>query len=183
MELAAIRTAEGKVSRAGSELRIQLLDGRIAVLKDDTTPGLQFALPRYAGYHKAMHSHVVHRVHYEGAGAYLVLDDSTGDTTIVFAEPIVSPDGRRFVLTSMTGAAGYDPSYIQVWRMVGRKPEKEFSYDTYDEPWEASDAVWRDSVTIDFIKNSGNDPSKPYIETPGRLTRIGTTWVISQSPP
>ena len=37
-------------------------------------------------------------------------------------------------------------------------------------------------VTIDFIKNSGNDPSKPYIKTPGRLTRGGTTWMLSEPP-
>src|SRR5688500_20193279 len=45
-ERAALRTAEGKVSRLGSQLRIQLLNGRTAVFKDDSTEGLAFALPR-----------------------------------------------------------------------------------------------------------------------------------------
>ena len=57
------------------------------------------------------------------------------------------------MLTSMAGyGAGYDGSMIEVWRVVGRKPEVEFSYDTENSAWEASDAVWRDSVTIDFDK-------------------------------
>jgi hypothetical protein len=182
-ESAAMRTAEGRVSRAGPELRIKLLDGRIAVLVDDTTPGMKFGLPRYAGYLKAIHSHAVNRIPYEGSGAYIVIDDSTGDSTIVFGMPVVSPDGTRFALTSEAGEASYDPGLIEVWRMVARKPENEFSYRTEQEPWEASDAVWRDSVTVGFIKNVyPGSMDKPRIKVHGRLTRIGTTWVLSESP-
>lgn len=180
VEAIAIRTAEGRVSRAGSELRIQLLDGCIAVLEDDTTEGVRFALPRYAGYLKAIHSHVVHRFPYEGTGPYFVINDSTGDSTIVFGMPVVSPDGTRFVFTSMAGEADYDPALIEVWRMVAGTPEKEFSYDSgKEDPWDASDAVWRDSTTIDFVKNSR---AAPYPTTPGRLVRTGTTWAMSEPP-
>ena len=178
-ELAAAR-ADGRVSRAGSELRIKLLSGKTATFLDDTTAGLKTFLPRYAGYLKSIHSHVIHILQYEGSGAYIVLDDSTGDSTIVFGKPVASPDGKRFVVTSMAGAgAGYDASMIQVWRMVGRKPEKEFSYDTYDSHWEAADPVWHDSVTVDFDKHSFVAFDKPDKKAPGRLTRTGTTWVIS----
>ena len=180
VEAVAIRSAQGRVSRAGSELRIQLLDGRIAVLQDDTTEGVHFALLRYAGYLKAIHSHVVHRIPYEGIGAYLVISDSTGDSTIVFGMPVMSPDGTRFVFTSMAGEADYDPALIEVWRMVARRPEKEFSYDSgKDDPWDPSDAVWRDSTTIDFVKNSR---LAPYPTAPGRLVRTGTTWAMSEPP-
>jgi hypothetical protein len=180
VEAAAIRAAEGKVLRAGSELRIQLLDGRTAVLKDDTTEGSQFALPRYAGYLKAIHSHVVHRIPYEGSGAYFVINDSTGDSTIVFGMPVVSHDSTRFVFTSMAGEADYDPPLIEVWRMVAGRPEKEFSYDSgVDDPWDPSDAVWRDPTTIDFVKNSR---LAPYPTTPGRLIWTGTTWAMSETP-
>jgi hypothetical protein len=183
VEAAAIRPVSDIVSRVGSELRIRLRDGRVAVLKDDTTEGMAFALPRYASYLKAIHSHVVHQYQYEGEGIYFVIDDSTGDSTIVYGMPVVSPDAERFVTTSMQGIEGGNPGEITVWRMVEGKPEQEFSYDTEKEPWEASDPLWRDSVTIDFIKNSGNDPSKPYVKTPGRLTRSGTTWTLVPSPP
>jgi hypothetical protein len=178
IEVAEIRKAGGNVSRSRSELRIALLDGHTAVFKDDTTPGSRFSLPRYAGYLKAIRSHVVHRLPYEGDGIYLVINDSTGDSTIVDAMPVPSPDGRRFALTSMEGEAGYDRGLIEVWKIVAGRPEREFSYDTESEPWEPSDAVWRDSVTIDFMKNSHSDPSKPYVQTPARLTRNGTTWVL-----
>ncbi|HYS68888.1 MAG TPA: hypothetical protein VEM14_01500 [Gemmatimonadaceae bacterium] len=79
------------------------------------------------------------------------------------------------------GEEDTDESVIEVWRMVGRKPENEFSYDTSHEPWEPSDPVWVDSVTIDFTKNSHSDPSQPYIKKPGRLKWTGTTWSASES--
>ena len=176
-EAAAINAADRNVSRLGSELRIHLLDGRNAVFKDDTTPG-QFALPRYAGYLKTIHSHVVHRIPYEGSGAYWVIDDLTGDSTIVFGMPVVSPDSTRFAITSMSGETDYDPSLLEIWRMVGRKPEREFSHDSGEDSWDPSDAVWRDSVTVDFIKNSR---IPPYPTSRGRLVRTGATWALSES--
>jgi hypothetical protein len=172
--------ADGRVSRVGSELRIKLLKGTTATLLDDTTAGLKFSLPRYAGYLKSIRSHLIHIVQYEGSGAYIIVDDSTGDSTIVFGKPVASPDGTRFVVTSTAGAgAGYDASMIEVWRMVGRKPEKEFSHDTRESPWEATDPAWRDSVTIDFDKSSFVAFDKPDKKAPGRLTRTGTTWDFS----
>lgn len=182
LEKAAIRSVSDIVSRVGAELRIRLLDGRTAILKDDTTAGLKFALPRYARYLKTIHSHVIHQYQYEGEGIYLVVDDSTGDSTIVYGMPVVSPDGGRFAFTSMEGMEGGNPGVIEVWRMVGRKPEKEFSHDTENEHWEPSDAVWRDSVTIDFFKNTSSSPADPYVQTLARLKRTGTTWVLLDSP-
>ena len=181
-ETAAIRSVSDIVSRVGAELRIRLLNGRTAIFKDDTTAGLQFALPRYAGYLKAIHSHVIHQHQYEGEGIYFVVDDSTGDSTMVFGMPVVSPDGNRFVLSSMEGIEGGNPGLIEVWHMVGRKPEREFSYNTENEPWETSDVVWRDSGTIDFFKNTHSSPANPYVQTPGRLKRTGTAWVLLKSP-
>jgi len=181
-EVAGIRAAEGRVSRIGRELRIQLLNGRTLVFKDDTTRLSVLPARRYVGYLKAIHSHIIHLVPYEGTGRYLMVDDSTGDTTTVSGLPVPSPDGTRFVLTSMAGQEDTDASVIEVWQMVNRKPEIEFWHDTNKEPWEPSDAVWRDSVTIDFVKNSHSDPSQPYVKTRARLTRADTTWVLSDSP-
>ena len=161
-------------------MRIKLLNGKTATLLDDTTAGMKFSLPRYVGYLRPIHSHLIHIVVYEGSGAYIVLDDSTGDSTIVFGKPVASPDGTGFVVTSMAGAgAGYDASVIEVWRMIGRKPEREFSFDTENSSWEAADPVWRDSVTIDFDKHSFVAFDKPDKLAPGRLTRIGTNWVFA----
>jgi hypothetical protein len=168
-EVASIAASGGKVSRSHGELLIRLLNGRTLTLKTDSTMG--YAL-RYAGYLKGIRTHVVHRVPYEDAGNYVLVDDSTGDSTIVWAMPLPSPDGARFVLTSLDTDAESAVGSIAVWRMVGRVPEKEFSI---EEEWESSNAVWRDSRTIDFVRNKW-DPDHPfiYIKSPARLTRTGT---------
>jgi hypothetical protein len=180
-EEAGIRGAAGKVERSGIELRIQLLNGKVSIFQDDTTPGGNFAAYRYAGYLKTIHSYVVHRVPYEGSGLYIVVDDSTGDSTTVAGMPVPSPDGTRFALTSASGEADYDQSLIEVWRFNGRSPENEFSYDAGNESWDPFDAVWRDSATIDFMKGSRLE-SENYAKTPARLIRKGTEWTISGTP-
>jgi hypothetical protein len=175
-EVAAIAASGGKASRANYwELRIKLRNGGTLVFKTDSTIMMSY---RYAGYLKEIHSHVVHRVPYEDSGNYLVVDDSTGDSTTVWAMPVPSPDGTRFVLTSIGEDEGSDVGNISVWRMLGRKPQKEFSIN--DGGWRSSDAVWRDSVTIDFMRNTNPDPDDPfrYIKTPARLTRTGTTQIL-----
>jgi hypothetical protein len=179
-ERTALRSSAGKASRLNGELHIQLLNGAMLTFRDDTTD--HFRLPRYAGYFRTIHSHVVHGVPMEGSGYCLIVDDSTGDSTVVYGLPVPSPDGNRFVVMSMVDAgAGYDPELTEVWRMVGRKPEKEFSFNTEDLSWQPSDPVWRDSVTIDFTKNVFIAFSKPYNQTPGRLIRSGSNWIFRDS--
>jgi hypothetical protein len=179
-ERTALRTSEGKASRLGGELRIQLLNRATITFRDETSA--HFLLPRYAGYLKTIHAHVVHGVPMEGSGYYLVVDDSTGDSTVVYGVPVPSPEGKRFVVMSMVDAgAAYDPGLIEVWRMIGRRPEKEFSFDTENEPWQPSEPVWRDSITIDFMKNVFVGFSKPYNKTPARLIRSGTSWILLDS--
>lgn len=181
-EKRALLTSEGKASRLSGGLHIQLLNRATLTFKDETSP--HFRLPRYAGYLKTIRSHVVHGIPIEGSGYYLIVDDSTGDSTIVYSLPIPSPDGKRFVVMSMVDAgAGYDPGLIEVWRMVGRKPEKEFFFATEDQPWQPSDPVWRDSVTVDFMKNVFIDFNSPYNKTPGRLVRSGTNWIFRDAVP
>jgi hypothetical protein len=182
IERAELPLAEGRVSRAGSQLRIRLLEGRTVILEDHTTPGLETAFPRYAGYLKAIRSHLVHVLQYEGDGVYLIINDSTGDSTLVYGKPVVSPDAKRFAVTSAEEIDGSNPSRIEVWRMIGRKPVKEFSLDTENEHWTPSDAMWRDSATIDFIENSLTSPAEPATRTRGRLVRMGSTWSVVKSP-
>jgi hypothetical protein len=181
LERKALATAEGKASRVGSELQIRLLNGKTRTFRDDTVS--TWVLPRYAGYLKAIHAHIVHSYPMEGDGYHLIVDDSTGDSTKVWGMPVPSPDGARFALTSMAGEDWASAGLIEVWRMVGRKPEKEYSLNTENEPWEASDAAWRDSITVDFMKNTHSSPADPYLETPACLGRTGTTWVMSGTQP
>lgn len=177
-----VRASHGRVTRVGEELRIRLRDGRMVVLKDDTAAGPTHTLPRYAGYLETIHSHVVHVLPLEGSGNYRIIDDATGDSTIVWGMPVLSPDGTRFALTSMENEDGSDIGLIEVWKIVNKKPVNEFSYRTENEVWDPSDAVWRDSLTVEFVKNSRSDPSEPYVKTTGWLNRTGTRWTLTAGP-
>jgi hypothetical protein len=175
-ETKAIQTAEGRVSRVGRELRVRFAGGRTGVY---LTEGEERGTYRYLGYLKPMRAHVINARGMSGRGAFYVVDDSTADSIKVWGKPVLSPDGTRFVLMSMSDFADYDPTLIEIWRVVNRKPEREFSIEP--EEYEPSDPVWRDSTTIDFIKNKvEGPPDKPYMKTPARLSRIGGKWVIDR---
>ena len=119
----------------------------------------------------------------EGSGIHILVDDSTGDTTATVANPpVLSPDGTRFVVSPMDAPTGpdadYDPLEIEVWRVMPGKAEREFSVDP--EGYVPSNAVWRDSVTIDFIKTTFVPPDyTTVVSTPGILRRANGKWVIS----
>lgn len=167
--------AEGRVSRVGRELRIRFAGGRTGVY---VTEGEERGSYRYIGYLKPMRAHVINSRGMEGSGAFYVVDDSTADSIKVWGRPVLSPDGTRFVLMSMSDFAAYDPDLIEIWRVVGRKPQLEFSLEPAD--YQPSDPVWRNSTTIDFIKNRiGGEPDYDFIKTPARLRRTGGKWIVT----
>jgi hypothetical protein len=159
----------------GRELRVRFANGQTGVY---LTQGEERGTFRYLGYLKPMRAHVINERGMEGNGAFYVLDDSTAHSTKVWGKPVLSPDGTRFVLMSMSGFADYDSNLIEVWRVVDRKPDREFSLEPED--YEPSDPVWRDSTTIEFIQNRiVGTPDADYLKTPARLNRIGGKWVVS----
>jgi len=181
LEEPAIRTADGKVSRVRGDLHITLSGGRTAIYKGR---GYGDMYHRYEGYLRTMRSHLIHLWGMEGSGVRLIVDDSTGDTTAMLsAPPNFSPDSTRFVVTALTapeggGDAGYDAVEIEVWRVVPRKPVREFALEP--EGYVPSTAVWRDSVTIDFIKTTFVPPCcDTVVNTRARLRLTGGKWVTT----
>ena len=183
IEASGIRASAGRVSRVGSKLLIQLPGGRSVTFTDDSTPDSKSDVHRYAGYKKEIHSYVVHIVPYEGSHPYLVVDDSTGDSTTVGGMPVPSPDGTRFATASLASPEGDEPGSIEVWRMAQRKPQREFLYTTEKDLWQPSDPVWRDSVSVEFTKNTRSGCCDPYVKAPGLLIRSGATWVLANPRP
>ena len=177
-ELSALRTVEGKVSRAGFQLAIRLPAGNSVVLKDDMTAGMPFIQHRYTAYLKRIHSHLIELRRYEG-GSYLLVDDSTGMKTRIPGVPVISPDAKRFVSMSFDMGAGYDPNLIEVWNVEARKPHKEFSFES--ESWGPSDAAWRDPATVDFTQNSFVGSFDSFRKMPARLIHKGSGWTFSKS--
>jgi hypothetical protein len=178
-ELSALKSADGKVSRTGFQLRIRLPAGKTVVLRDDTTAGMPFIQHRYTAYLKRIRSHLIELRRYEG-GSYLLVDDSTGIKTSIHGVPVISPDTKRFVSMSFDMGAGYDPNLIEIWNVEARKPRREFSFES--ESWGPSDAAWRDSVTVDFTQNFFVGSFDSLRKVRARLIGRGRTWTIVQLP-
>jgi len=149
--------------------------GPPVVLQDDTTEGARFVRHAYRAHLASIGAHLVELRHYEGS-SYLLIDARSGAATPLSGPPVVSPDGRRFVTTSMDLEAGYDPNEIEIWRVTDSVRQLEFSH--RPDGWGPSDAVWRDTATIELRKHEmAPDGSSPRV-TPLRLTRDGTTWSL-----
>jgi hypothetical protein len=175
LEVIAIRRGEGRVSRVEGRLHVCLAGGRTAIYE---AHGYADRWHHYIAYLKPMRAHIINLAGGEGSGVFLLVDDSTGDTTATLAaHPVMSPDGARFAVISAAGDADYDSDVIEIWRAVPRRPEKEFSFEP--EEYEASEAVWRDSITLDFVKTTfkpnSTDPDK---HIPGRVRLIAGKWVL-----
>lgn len=112
---------------------------------------------------------------FEG-GAWLLVAHGTGDTTRVAGPPVVSPDGARFVATSLDLVAGHDPNLLEVWRVTeaGFEPE----YTQRPTGWGPSDARWIGPDTVAFLRNVVDD-RLTYTRTPMLLVRRDGAWWLA----
>jgi len=177
-EVGALRCAGGRARREGPRLIIQADSGRTVVLQDDSTEGEAYVRHEYRAHLGSIGAHLVEVTYYEG-GAFLLVDARTGDSTRLSGRPVVSPDRRRFVTTSMDLEAGYDPNVIEVWRVASPRPVIEFSHQA--EGWGPSDAAWRDTATVELRKHEPTPDHSAYRTTPLWLERVGGRWAIRDS--
>jgi hypothetical protein len=100
--------------------------------------------------------HVV-EVQYVEGGAYLLVNTRTGEKQVVCGVPVPSPDGARFVLTSVDLDAEYLPTTVQVWTVGEDGVQMEWRFDPlevqegvfpYDELWGLTDAEWVSPTAI-----------------------------------
>ena len=137
----------GPASRSGDTLTIDVPDARARVFVDRGTAAetVKFA---YVGYLPEIDQHVV-SVHFYEGGEYRLVDGSSGDVTTVASWPVASPDGRRAVVVSDAGVAGYSPNLVQVWRV---RPSGLVLEWERGPAWGAEAARWVDSATVRFRK-------------------------------
>lgn len=148
VERALLSKGADRVTRTGDTLVIRLSDGGERTLVDRGTDAKTVRLT-YGGYLDRIGYHLVN-VHLYESGTYLLIDDATGQEMRAAAPPVVSPDGRRVVIASHEGEAGYRPNVLQVWRVT---PDGLFvEWDARPEDWGAVDARWEDTATVRFVK-------------------------------
>jgi len=175
-ELANLSPAEGRTLRSGLRLELRSRD-RLVVLEDDCSSTESAARYFFESHLVDIGYFLVKADLYEGR-AFLLVDDKTGEKTWLNAPPVISPDKRRFVTTSMDLEAGYNPNEIQVWRLEPSGPKVEYSAN-FGEQWGPSDPFWKDSDTISFKKNVLH-PGSPnqFLSTPAIMQRKENQWEI-----
>lgn len=122
------------------ELVFTLLNGQLKALKNQEK--LSYT---YFGYLDKMGFFVVKVVEAEG-GHYLLINDKTGQETIIQGVPKPSPNGKYLVTTNVDSAEGFEFNGIQVWGFSETGFEKQLERELEDE--EAYYPQWLDNKTI-----------------------------------
>jgi hypothetical protein len=176
MEQDNISRVAGRVVRNG--LRLELHTGkRVVVLKDDCSDGethVRYSFDRHLtdiGYF------LVNVTAYEGSG-FLLINDHNGKQFFISGKPLVSPDKKRILITSMDYMAGYSNKTIELWRLTLTGLEEEYVYDTLNErACGASDARWLDNKSVEFtLECAVSDTSDLTTTTKARLIMKKEKW-------
>ena len=102
-----------------------------------------------------------------GIDYYLAVDLDRGTQTRLAAEPMLSPDGQRFLVADLCEKEC--ANVIQIWRFDRDRVVRERSFKP-TEKWYESDVAWRDPATL-VIEYSVAAPRRRLAE-PGELTLV-----------
>jgi hypothetical protein len=170
-----IREENGRVRREGDELSLALANGGRTFFRDDESQCLEGLIPSrtdgcvaffFTGH--ALHFYLL-RARYDAGSDYRLVDDATGVSTKVPAEPHFSPDGARLVTVIPTDA--YDHAGIEIWSTGAGEPAREWKY----EPSEYA--------IYSFIRWDGNASIELEVKTyvDGRLQQLPARLVLGET--
>jgi hypothetical protein len=160
-ETAAFKCGEGAVARHGDTLVIALSGTGVVKRVNDTTNTESYVRYQYAGRMGGGSGtpayHILDVGHYESAGVELV-NAASGDSVLVGGTPILSPDGSRFATTSENAESCEATNQLDIWRITGDKPVREFELPPFDctraHSWWPSDITWHGQDTLTFLRNT-----------------------------
>jgi hypothetical protein len=158
-EALAMRCAAGSASRSGDTVIIRLAGVGAAKRVDDPTEGTAYRRYYYAGRFGGDNGtpafHILD-VRNTAGGAIELINAETGDSLVVRGVPLLSPDGSRFAAIEEPEACEL-PTQLEIWRVSGDKPVREFSLDSFDcmasTGWGPSEATWRSRDTLTLLRN------------------------------
>jgi hypothetical protein len=191
LESGALRCAEGAAVRRGDTLAIMLHDGRTVQRLDNRLVGDAFVSFAYAGrLGGSSGTPVFHMLEVQGPGSWAVelINARTGDSVVVADRPLLSPDGARFALARMDLETCEGGNVLEVWRITGDLPMREFTLEPYDctqnKGWGASDLEWISRDTLGLLRNThwkaAQRARADYDTTSARLTRGASGWVLDR---
>jgi len=170
-----------KVRRNGNRLMIGLADGQHVVLTDNVADSGDSVAYSFYGAFLGNFLVLVHL--YEGS-EYLAIHGRSGKKYFVHGWPVVSPDQRRFVTTSLDITSGYNANAVQVWRVDPDQLVLEWSLEP-GANWGPSDAWWLGNDVVQFMRNEHEEVNgevrdiNRYVQHPLTLKRAGQSWKLT----
>jgi hypothetical protein len=131
-------------------------------------------------------------LHFYETGGVELINAATGDSLFVVGTPVLSPDGARFVVEASSIETCEGVNRLEVWRITGDKPVREWTIEPYDctrdRGWWSTDLAWRTPDSISFVRNSvpADRPRRKRDEldtTRATLVRRAGSWTLEQRAP
>jgi len=169
-EARALDETGGRVVREGCTLRFRTPRGEHALTGNLSEDAEHL---RYVYRGVLPHEYDLVEVRYYERRQYLIIDRTGRHQRHLVGEPVVSPDRRRVVATSLDLVAAISPNALEIWRLEDQFPTLELSIGS--EEWGPSDATWVDAATIAFTQNF--QPFGDRKET-GRLRFTPSGWLF-----
>jgi hypothetical protein len=193
-ETAALRCSKGAATRRGDTLLIGL-SGVGAVHRADNLDGGEMYMRfqyfgRLGGGSGTPAFHVIDFAGYE-SGAVELINAATGDSLMLPGYPILSPDASRFVATAWNLETCEGVNQIDVWRITGDEPVREWTIEPYDctrsDGWWPTDVAWRSADTIFFLRHTlpADSARRAHGEsdtTRAMLIHRATGWALEAKP-
>jgi hypothetical protein len=148
---------DADVSRGGTSLTIRLKNGSTRRFSDSCLTPPEHRQGRcfkyspfyaYVGYVPSLSRHLVH-VNLCESAEYLLISSDNGKGATLRGWPILSPDGKSVVATSVDLVAGFSPNGLEVWTLKGDALVKELRQEL---SWGAKDPRWLQSDVIEVTK-------------------------------
>jgi hypothetical protein len=194
-EASAMKCAAGLVIRFADTLQIRLAGAGVRKRIDRTPEEGGFRQYRYAGHIGGSSGgpafHVLDARTHDRSWVELI-SELTGDSLIVVARPVISPDGARFLVSATGIVETCDVGMVlQVWRITGDAPVREFNVEPFNcginEGWGPSHVQWRSRDSISFLRNTVPRDStrwrnKDWDTTHVALVHRAEGWVMEPKP-
>ncbi len=184
MESGVLALPDSNAQRTGDQLVLHLRNGDTKVFADKP----ECKLPEFESqcqiYRLVVHAStrgvfVILKLYYESA-EYLLIDDTTGEETVLRNFPVLSPSGQQAVVPLMNDElVGFA---VQIWRREGHKFVQEWEaspfadgmYTNYEVlGWNSKDEIWMQAET-------NFDLPKPPQRNKFRLKHADSGWEIEK---
>jgi len=182
MEPEALALPDSNAQRTGDQLVLHLRNGDTKIfahkpeckLPEFESQCQKYWLIAHAGTRAIF---VILKLYYESA-EYLLIDDTTGEETVLRNFPVLSPSGQRAVVPLMNDElVGFA---VQIWRREGHKFVQEWEACPFADGMYTTYEVlgWNSEDEIEMRSETNFDPPKPPQTTKFRLKREDSGWAI-----